>query len=405
MTEKLKNILIGLFVITAVTVTVAMILFLDPKIGDGKKTLEVRFANISGITLGTRVTFAGKPVGEVVAIEEIKDARNHGADGSGRVYFYQLTLKLDSSVQVYSCDDIAIRSTGLMGEKSVAIIPKAAPVGQIATPIDNQIMTANSIDPLENTLNQIAKISHRTEVSLAHVDAWFSKNEEAISQSIIALHRALDAGGTVLNSIDQNNLIPSITSASQLLQDNLALFKTGLEDEQILHKIGSVADDLSRSLDTFNTDGASILHHLSQVSRDLSHGTGTIGKLLSRDDFYLRLSSLLSKGETLMNDVNHYGLLFQYDKHWQRSRTRKANILKTLDTPREFRNYFESEVDTITTSLGRLTELLDLAGTERKKVAESDQFKQQFSNLLRSVQSLSESLALYNQGLIAETLD
>jgi phospholipid/cholesterol/gamma-HCH transport system substrate-binding protein len=68
MTDKMKNILIGLFVSAAVTLTIAMILFLDPKIGDGKKTLEVRFSNISGITIGTRVTFAGKPVGEVESI-------------------------------------------------------------------------------------------------------------------------------------------------------------------------------------------------------------------------------------------------------------------------------------------------------------------------------------------------
>ena len=104
-----------------------------------------------------------------------------------------------------------------------------------------------------------------------------------------------------------------------------------------------------------------------------------------------------------MNDVNHYGLLFQYDKHWQRSRTKKANILKSLDTPREFRSYFEGEVDTITTSLGRLTELLDLAGPEKKEnCRDNEQFKQQFGTLIRSVQSLSESLKLYNEGLVTE---
>lgn len=402
MTDKIKNILIGLFVAAAVTLTISMILFLDPQIGDGKKTINVRFANISGIMIGTRVTFAGKPVGEVVAIEEIADARHIPADGTGRVYFYQLTLKLDSSVHVYNYDEIAIRTSGLMGEKAIAIIPKTAPPGHTAFLIENQIMTANSIDPLENTLNQIAKISNRVEESLTHVDQWFVQNQEPLTQSIQSFHLFLDQGRDLLASVDKSGLVPSITQASDLLNENLNLIKSGLEDEELLHKIGSLADNLSQSADLFNTEGASILHHVQQISRDLSHATGTVGKLISKDDFYLRLSSLLSKGETLMNDVNHYGLLFQYDKHWQRSRTKKANLLKSLDTPREFRNYFEGEVDTITTSLGRLTELLDLAGIERKKVIESDGFKQQFGSLLRSVQSLSESLALYNQGLAAD---
>jgi len=403
MTEKIKNILIGLFVAAAVTLTISMILFLDPQIGDGKKTLQVRFANIAGIMIDTRVTFAGKPVGEVVAIQEIAEARQTPADGTGRVYFYQLTLKIDSSIQVYNYDEIAIRTTGLMGEKSIAIIPKTAPSGHTAFPITDQIMTANSIDPFENTLNQIAKISTRVDESLSHVDQWFLKNQDPLSQSIQAFNLFLEQGTGILTTVDQTGLVPSLTQASNLLNTNLDLIKSGLEDDQIIHKLGSLADTLSQSADLFNTEGASILHHLQQISRDLSHGTGTIGKLISKEDFYLRLSSLLSKGETLMNDVNHYGLLFQYDKHWQRSRTKKANLLKSLDTAREFRNYFEGEVDTITTSLGRLTELLDLAGTERQKIVESDHFKQQFSNLMRSVQGLSESLSLYNQGLVAET--
>ena len=130
MTDKMKNILIGLFVAAAVTIMVAMVLFLEPRIGDGKKTFRVRFANVAGIIIGTRVTFAGKPVGEVVAIQEVKEARTEPSDETGRVYVYLLTLKVDSTVDIYNYDEIAIRTTGLMGEKSIAILPKLAPKGK-----------------------------------------------------------------------------------------------------------------------------------------------------------------------------------------------------------------------------------------------------------------------------------
>jgi phospholipid/cholesterol/gamma-HCH transport system substrate-binding protein len=112
----------------------------------------------------------------------------------------------------------------------------------------------------------------------------------------------------------------------------------------------------------------------------------------------------MNKSETLLNDVNHYGLLFQYNKQWQKSRTKKANFLKALDTPQEFRNYFEGEVDSMTTSLGRLTELMERAGgDERMKIAQSDAFKRNFASLMRQVQGLTDSLKLYNEGLIAQT--
>ena len=111
MTDKMKNILIGLFVAAAVTIMVAMVLFLEPRIGDGKKTFRVRFANVAGIIIGTRVTFAGKPVGEVVAIQEVKEARTEPSDETGRVYVYLLTLKVDSTVDIYNYDEIAIRTS------------------------------------------------------------------------------------------------------------------------------------------------------------------------------------------------------------------------------------------------------------------------------------------------------
>jgi phospholipid/cholesterol/gamma-HCH transport system substrate-binding protein len=402
MTDKIKNILIGLFVTTAVTLVIAMILFLDPKIGDGKKIIQVRFANIAGITMGTRVTFAGKPVGEIVSIREIQNARDVPSDDTGRVYFYLLTLKIDSSVQIYNYDEIAIRTTGLMGEKSIAIIPKTAPKGKIASQITDQILTANSIDPLENTFHQIAKVSNKMEKSLGHLDDWFVLNQDPLSQSIQIFNQCLSQGKELLLSADQTELVPSIAKAGLLLHENLDLIKSALEDDQLLQKIAALTQNLSQAADSFNTDGSSALYNIHQITRDIASGSGTIGKLISGQDFYLRLSSILGKGETLMNDINHYGLLFQYDKHWQRSRTKKANILKNLDSPRDFRNFFEGEVDSITTSLGRLTELLDRAGSEKTKLIENEVFKDQFAALFRTVQGLSDTLKLYNEGLFSK---
>ena len=332
MTDKAKNILIGLFLITAVTIAVAMILFLEPKIGDGKKTLLVRFSNIAGIVVGTRVTFAGKPVGEVLHIHELPEARTE-PDETGRLYFYELILKTDSCVEVYNTDEIAIRSTGLMGEKSVAILPKSGPSAKLIT---DHLIYANSIDPLENTFNQVTKTASRLEEIVTHLDTWFQTNSNDLGNGIQNLNHVLVHANEALISIEQ-------------------------------------------------------------IAKNLSIGSGTIGRFLANDDFYLRLSSTLSKAETMMNDINHYGLLFQYDKHWQRSRTKKANLLKSLDSPKEFRAYFEGEVDSITTSLGRISSLLEQIETldEKNRIIENEQFIKDFSTLLRSSQSLTDTIRLY----------
>lgn len=403
MTDKMKNILIGLFVAASVTIMVAMVLFLEPRVGDGKKMLHVRFANIAGIVIGTRVTFAGKPVGEVVAIKEVKDARSEPSDETGRVYFYQLSLKIDSSVDVYNTDEIAIRTTGLMGERSIAIVPKSAQNGKTPFLVNDQVIYASSIDPLENTFNQISKVARQVKNTVDHFDHWFESNKMTLAHSIESLDTLLGHGEIAFSSLNQTQLIPHLRESTDLLNENLRHLQTSLEDDQILHKLSSLTDNLDRAVCAFNSEGTLALHNINQFTRDLATGSGTMGRLVTGDDFYLRMSSLMSKAETLMNDINHYGLLFQYDKHWQRSRTKKANFLKALDSPREFRDYFEGEVDLMTTSLGRLTELMERAEEERNKVFENEDFKRQFVSLMRTVQSLSDSIKLYNQGLIAQS--
>lgn len=405
MTDKMKNILIGVFVAAALLVAISLILFLKPTVGDGKKILHVRFTNIAGISIGTRVSFAGKPVGEVTKIEEIHDVRSQPSDETGRIYFYELTLKVDSTVEIFSSDEIAIRTTGLMGEKSIAIIPKSPPQGVTAKLITGQVIYASSIDPLENTFNQMAKVATRVQTAVDNFDSWFEENRAVLTAAAQSFNATMNEAATMLASVNQEGLVTSIREATDLLSDNLRLIRSSLDEDQLLHKAAVLMGDLDQAVSVFNTDGAETLHNLQRITRDIANGTGTLGRLINSDDFYLRLSSVLSKAETTMNDINHYGVLFQYDKGWQRSRTKRANLLKALDSPNDFRTYFEGEVDTIQTSLGRLTELLERAedSDEREKILQSECFKRDFASLLRQIQALNDSVRLYNQELVSKS--
>ena len=397
MTDRAKNILIGLFIVAALTVGIAMILFLEPQIGDGGKTIRVRFTNISGIVVGTRVTFAGKPVGEVVHIREIKEARTT-PDELGRVYFYELSLKTDSSVEVYSTDEIAVRSTGLMGERSVAILPKA---GLNANVITGEIIYANSTDPLENTFQQIAKVATKLEGTITCLDQWFQDNSSTISSTIQNLDHTLTYAGNILANLDEQQLFPAIRESADLFSDTLRAVHSSLTEDQLLHNFSSLIDKLDETARILLNEGGPMLAQLNQITKDINDGSGTLGRLIGQDGVYLHFNSLLGKAETMMNDINHYGVLFQYDKHWQRSRTKKANLLQALETPKEFRTYFEGEIDAITVSLGRLSELIERAENleEKDRMSENQSFQKHFAALLLHAQSLTDSIKLYNEQL------
>ena len=405
MSDKLKNILIGLFVIVAVIATIYIIIFLEPKVGDGGKTLRVRFSNISGINIGTRVTLAGKPVGEVVDIEEVKGARQDPTDELGRVYFYQLTLKVDSSVEVYNTDEINISTTGLMGEKSIAIIPKAPTKGVIPKNISDQIIYAQSVEPLENVIFQISNVAEKMEEAIGNFDVWFVENQDELSNAVKSFSNAMKQINQMVDSVNKEKLVASIKEATVNFSENMKLIQSSLEeiqDNEMLAKFNVILENFAEASEYINTDGTQILTNVNKITQDIAEGKGTLGKFIKQDDFYLRLISIMSKVDTLMNDVNHYGLLFQYDKSWQRIRTKRANLLEALDTPKEFKDYFETEIDTITTSLARISVLLEKAEDpkEKEKIFCSSYFQKDFANLLRQVEHLMDSLKLYNEQLI-----
>lgn len=339
MSDKLKSVLIGIFIFAAVFSTIYVILFLEPQIGDGAKTLKVKFSNISGINVGTRVTLAGKPIGEVEKIKTVKDAREEKIDKLGRIYYYELTLKVDSSVKVYNSDEITIATTGLLGEKSIAIIPKAPKKGEILKRIDKQVIYAQPLEPLEAMMHHITTLTDKMTLTIDDFDKWFIKNQE-----------------------DLSNFVENLATTSAYL----------------------------------STDGTEILENVNKITKDIAEGKGSLGRFITQDDFYLRLSCILNKVDTLMNDINHYGILFQYDKHWQRIRKKRACLKEKLSTPKEFQNYCDKEMDNITTSLERLSDVIEKS---QEDASSTKDFQKCFLMLLKQVEHLLDSIKLYNEKL------
>ncbi len=126
-----------------------------------------------------------------------------------------------------------------------------------------------------------------------------------------------------------------------------------------------------------------------------------MGKLIKSEDFYLHMSAILSKVDTLMNDINHYGILFHLNKSWQRQRAQRITVLNALDTPANFKEYFETEISQINTAMSRLSMLIEKAevNPERQEIFSDEQFHRDFAELLRQADRLSNNLKLYNEQL------
>lgn len=394
MNKSIKNFLIGLFLLGAIGIFVGLVMFLRPKVGDGKQTIYLRFSNINKINVGTRVMFAGKPVGVVAAVDEIYHAREtQPSDELGRLYFYQLTLKIDSKVHVYSTDQISLQTSGLLGEKSIAIVPIAPPKGAVPEMLTEKTpVYAASVDPVENTFNRLSDIGEKLNETVDVIKDWFEGNQGNITQAVTSIGSAMTQMDTLTRSINEHQLIPQMKEGSAALTASAQKIDSALAQmtqDGVFENLGPTVNNLKSVSTSFD-----------KICQDMAAGQGTVGKLIQNNDLYLRMSAIMSKLDTLMNDVNHYGVLFHLNKGWQRTRVKRMSALNALETPSSFKSFFETEIDQINTSMARISMLIEKAKTDdNQKVLESGSFKENFAELMKQVTEMSNNLHLYNEQL------
>lgn len=457
MNEQMKNALIGIFVLLAIVISISLLVFLEPKAGDGETTLRVRFPSVEKISLGTRVSFAGKHVGEVVAIREIASSREEELDAYGHVYAYELLLQIDSSIKVYKTDDVALHTSGLLGEKSIAIIPNPPPKGKSLELVEDDILYAKAPGSFEETIKKFISLSLKAEKTLDEVIDLINTNNQELFFTIKSIRKTIESLDESIEHSKQVDLIGSITKAAQTfsrsmdklggqvdlaakenlieelastmrhfkevgaavnkprelsqLVENLHAFSIKMNDlekkvakswelmDSSLGNFSVVADNMKEMTDK----GKEATKNLQQITNDIRGGQGDLGKLIYRDDLYFTSRAIMNKVGTIMNDINHYGLLFHLDKGWQRQRTKRMNILAELSTPQQFRDYFEEEVDQISTSLSRVNLLLERVDDKKDDQEYAGKFQQGFSDLMRKVDTLRDHLKLYSQELIEQT--
>jgi phospholipid/cholesterol/gamma-HCH transport system substrate-binding protein len=386
MADQLKNVMIGLFVLAAVVIIIFALMFLHPSVGDEMRVLRVRFANIDKVSVGTRVTFAGKPVGEVVAINELKDAINERQSHDGIIYVYELVLHVDSNVNVFNTDEISARTSGLLGEKSIAIIPLPSAHNEPIHIVNDEILFANEAGGVEDALKEFKQISEKIGVALDSLNIALTQiNDEQIVKNVShAIQNIDEITGALNNPVKISEIV-----------GNTHLFT------QKLLKTWDTVDNTMTELAAASHDIHSMTENGVKVVDNVQRGEGTVGRLLMTDQLYLKVNSLLSKGETVMNDINHYGLLFNMDKGWQRLRARRMNLMFALSSPIQFRNYFNEEIDQINTSLSRVYSVVESTGCTPcgDELFENREFQKVYAELLRRVQDTEEALKMYNQQL------
>lgn len=392
MPDQVKNILIGLFVLSALFILGFILLYLHPTVGDEKQVLYVRFSDIDKVNVGTRVTFAGKAIGEVDEISSLGTDRTGPSDEYGKIYSYVLKLVIDSGVKVYDVDQFSLRTSGLLGERSVAITPKIPQKGHVPRLIKkDDVLYATEAGSMEDTIKEFKEVADKFDSALDEITATLQdlRKEEVVKK----LSYLIENVGEIAAALNSPEELSSIV--------------TNIEDatSQFANRLSPTWDALDEGVAGFRcamNETKIAAADMRCVFGTICRGEGSLGAFVMKEDLYLQLKSVLNKAEIVANDVNHYGLLFHLDKGWQRLRARRMNLLDKLCSPQEFRNYFNDEMDQISTSLSRVYLILDEIDCmcPYYEVGGDEDFRKVFAELLRRAEVLGDALKMYNQQLM-----
>jgi phospholipid/cholesterol/gamma-HCH transport system substrate-binding protein len=409
----LKNILIGVFVLIAFAIIIFILLFLHPSVGDNGKTLIVRLTDVDKINIGTRVTYAGLAVGEVVKIEEIPDARTKRLNYNGDVYVYQLTLHVDSSVNVYNTDVIGVHTSGLLGERNIEINPEPLQPGETLIPIGDDIIYGQPTPSLEDTLKHFSAVSEKLATLLDSLQGVVTqvKDEKIVDKVAHSMQNIVDITDALNQPEKWHETVNNVAELSKRALHSWNAVDASLENVYGLtnraHQTWATVDQAVHQADAamqgFRATANNAQNFTSRIDQIVAYtrkGEGSIGRLFMRDDLYLQLKSVLHKGDTVVNDISHYGILFQSNKQWQRLNARRLNLVGRLSTPGQFNAYFNKEIDRLSTSLSQVSITLDESPNYPGGLLYNPEFTTRFSDVIRQVEDVENALKMYNEQLV-----
>ncbi|MBN1878648.1 MCE family protein [bacterium] len=291
---------------------------------DGGYRVHIFFDSISGLKTKSKVRYAGVEIGyvESIALE----------DGRAKV-----TIKLDPNIVIPANAKFVIGSSGLMGDKFIAISggsAKSEPlkgeanvvgnapvdmdqllsslnrisidVGEITTALKTAIGTGDERNRLTVILENVQILSESLAKTATHNDQAFSEtieNIRMISRDIRSLiHENSDnLDGTMqdmhLVARSLADTLPDITRDLERALSNLndILETNKPEVDTTAKNVASASENLDRSMSG-----------ISKIVDKVDSGQGSIGKLINEDRFHENLNDALIEVKNTAGEVRSF---------------------------------------------------------------------------------------------------
>jgi len=324
---------VGLFVIVGIALLVIMSLKLggvDIASDEGYE-LRMRLDNAIGLDPGAAITIAGVEVGNVQTI---------ALDGSKAL----ITIKVRSGVEVMQNYTVALKTSGLLGEKYLALIPSIKPAPLLKDGDEIKSIAAYSdMDRLITALSDVAVDIKKVTGALG--DVLGGEDNQASLGSIIK--NLQDITGSV-NSIVSENDVRFTT-----VMKNMESFSASLRDitEMLAANKGNfnaTMTNVREAMETLNKIAPNVdstVSSISKIAQRIERGEGTIGKLLNDEETHRNINKTLTGINTFIDKAGRFRTFVSYRSEFLFDESDTKNYVSLRLQPKPDKYYLIEIID------------------------------------------------------------
>ena len=295
--NKSKYIKLGIFIVAGLALFVIALFYIGSKENLFTKTFNVYsiFPNVSGLTQGNSVQFAGINVGTIQSIEIIATDK------------VKVNMNIVSNVKKFIKKDseASINSDGLVGNKVLAITSGSVNSPSIEDGDSVHSITPVSIGDIVKNLNESTKGAEQISKDLAEIVSKVNNGEGTLGKLI--------NNSDIFNSLD--SLMNSFSGSSANINKILAQASTTIE------LVTNDIRDLQGSIDT-------ITRNVSGITTKINSSQSLVGTLLTDTVFANNIKGVLTNANQTTANLEMGSFSF-----YQNMEALKHNFL--------FKGYFE----------------------------------------------------------------
>lgn len=286
-----KELKIGIFAVTVLAVSFFVLNYLRGEdIFNREAEYVSSYSNVEGLVASAPVYIKGYKAGKVTdVIYEASEDRFYVTCSVSK----QFAVPADSKMMIYSVD--------IMGGKGVRLdlgdaVEMAADGDTLASGFEAGLMDglSSEIGPL---LSKVGMAVDSLSVTISGVNGILTeKNRSRISNSLVNLEH------TLANVKDISANIDGKSEQIDVFIDNLAALSTQLG--ALVAKADSTMAGASKFIGSVNeADIAGTVESLKRLVDNISNPEGSVGRLLTEDDVYNSVDSLLSDIDDLISKI------------------------------------------------------------------------------------------------------